>query len=448
MIKHVPSLLKLAGPMILSSSTLTLMQLIDALVLSRHSSQAVAAMGPASMAVLLFQGILWGVSGYAGTFVAHHHGADQPEGVLRSAWLGLHVSWMSGGLALVLAWPLTLLFFLAGHEPAILHDERAYFGICLAGSIFPVVGAALSGWLSGIGRTKVVTLISFASLAVNAVLAWALVLGRAGMPRLGITGAALATVAAQMVAAAFYLALFLGAGGFGSRALRVLERTEFVHFLKLAIPMGLRIAGELVSWTLFLVFVGRLGTVELAASSIAFRINGMAFFPALGLGQAAGILVGRARGAGRDDQVPAIGWQSLAACEVWMLAMGSAFLVFSRPLMAVFAGTGPDTDPIVECGVVVLRFVAFYCLFDAANVMIGYVLAAVGDTQWIARAFFAFSGGFIGSLWLVDRLHPDLTLEWTLVTCFVFATAVTWSIRFHKGRWREIQVLRESDSIH
>lgn len=444
MFKHVPGLLRLAGPMILSSSTLTLMQLIDALVLSRHSSQAVAAMGPASMAVILFQGILWGVSGYAGTFVAHQQGAKNSEGVLKSAWLGLHASWMAGGLALLVAWPLTFLFCFAGHAPGVLHDERAYFGICMAASIFPVAGAALSGWLSGIGRTKVVTLVSFAALGVNALLAWGFVLGRAGMPRWGIAGAALATVVAQIVSTAIYLALFARAGGFGDRALRALDQTEFVRFLKLAIPMGLRIAGELVSWTLFLVFVGRLGTIELAASSIAFRINGMAFFPALGLGQAAGILVGQARGAGRDDEVPAIGWQSLAVGEAWMLVMGSAFLLFSRPLMAAFAGGGPDGVAIVECGVVILRFVAFYCLFDAANVMMGYALAAVGDTHWIARAFFAFSGVFLGLLWLADRLHPDLTLEWTLVTCFVFATAIAWSIRFHNGRWRQIRVLRES----
>jgi len=444
MFKHVPSLLRLAGPMILSSSTVTLMQLIDALVLSRHSSQAVAAMGPASMAVILFQGVLWGVSGYAGTFVAHHHGAGNPDGELKSAWLGLHATWIAGVVALVFAWPLTFLFCLAGHEPGVLWDERAYFGICMAGSVFPVAGAALSGWLSGIGRTKVVTVVSFASFGMNAVLAWAFVLGRMGMPRWGIGGAALATVASQMVATALYLALFARAGGFGDRAVRAMKRTEFVHFLKLAVPMGLRIAGELVSWTLFLVFVGRLGTVELAASSIAFRINGMAFFPALGLGQAAGILVGQARGAGRDDQVPAIGWQSLAVGEAWMLVMGSMFLLLSRPLMSAFAGNGPEGAAIVECGVVILRFIAFYCLFDAANVMIGYALAAVGDTHWIARAFFAFSGVFLGLLWLADRLHPDLILEWTLVTCFVFATALTWSIRFHSGRWRRISVLRES----
>lgn len=71
---HIPRLLKLAGPMILSTSAITLMQIIDTIVLSYDSSQALAAIGPSSMAVILFQGFLFGTAGYAGTFVAHNHG--------------------------------------------------------------------------------------------------------------------------------------------------------------------------------------------------------------------------------------------------------------------------------------------------------------------------------------------------------------------------------------
>ena len=59
----------------------------------------------------------------------------------------------------------------------------------------------MAGWLSGIGRTVIVTWVTFASLAVNAGLAWGLVLGEWGLPRMGIAGAALATAIAQMVAA-------------------------------------------------------------------------------------------------------------------------------------------------------------------------------------------------------------------------------------------------------
>jgi len=328
--KHVPRLLKLAGPMILSTSAITCMQIIDAIVLSRHSSQAVAAIGPSGMAVILFQGFLFGTAGYAGTFVAHNHGRGDAQGVRSAAWLGIYAALFSGVVALAVAWPIAGLFQLAGHEPLVARDEYTYFLICMAGSFFPVLGAAWSGWLSGIGRPAISTGVTFVSFVVNALLAWGLVLGEWGMPRMGIAGAALATVAAQAVAALLYGLLFARAGGFADAVARRFDWPEFRRFLSLAMPMGLRISGELAAWTLFLVVVGRLGTVELAASSIAFRINGLAFFPALGLGQAAGILVGHARGAGKDDEIPGIAWQSLAVCEVWMLLMATLFATASR----------------------------------------------------------------------------------------------------------------------
>jgi len=447
MFKHVPPLLKLAGPMILSSSTVTLMQIIDALVLSRHSSQSVAAMGPASLAIILFQGLLWGTTGYTSTFVAHNHGAQDAAGVRKATWLGVHASWMAGLLGLAAAWPLARLFLFAGHEPGVVADEMSYFAICMAGSFFPVLAAALAGWLSGTGRTGTVTVVTFVSFLVNAALAWALVLGRMGLPRMGIAGAAWATVAAQAVAACLYVALFAREGGWHDKVARAFDPKAFRHFLGMAMPLGLRISGELVAWTLFLVFVGRLGTAELAASSIAFRINGTAFFPALGLGQAAGVLVGQARGAGRDEDVPGITWQSLAVCEVWMLVMAVVFVAIPVPLLSAFAGAGPEAPRIVQAGVMILRFVAFYCIFDAANVMIGCVLASVGDTRWIARAFLVFSTAFLLLLWAVDFIRPSLGLEWTLATTFVFATATAWLIRFRNGAWKGIRVLRESTDL-
>jgi MATE family multidrug resistance protein len=443
MFKHVPRLLKLAGPMILSTSAIMMMQVIDAIVLSRYSSEAVAAIGPSGMAVILFQGFLFGTAGYAGTFVAHSHGSGDDKGVRASAWLGIHASLMAGVIALVVAWPIGQLFLLAGHEPLVARDEYTYFWICMVGSFFPVLGSALAGWLSGIGRPVVVTGVTFVSFAVNAVLAWGLVLGEWGLPAMGIAGAALATVAAQLVAASLYLLLFSRSGGLSDPVARLFRWQEFRHFLSMAAPMGLRISGELLAWTTFLMVVGRLGTIELAASSIAFRINGVAFFPALGLGQAAGILVGHARGGGQDQDVPAIAWQSLVVCEAWMLAMAILYATASEPLMTLFAGSGPDSARIVATGALLLKFVAFYCMFDAANVMIGCVLASAGDTHWLARSFLACSAIFLVLLWLISRYYPGLMAEWSLATFFVFATAVIWLFRFHTGAWRRMQVLRD-----
>jgi MATE family multidrug resistance protein len=125
-----------------------------------------------------------------------------------------------------------------------------------------------------------------------------------------------------------------------------------------------------------------------------------------------------------------------------MLAMAILFITASEPLMSIFAGDGPESARIVEAGSLLMKFVAFYCMFDAANIMIGCALASAGDTNWIASTFFICTSVFLILLWLVDRVVPGLFLEWSLATLFVFVTAVVWSIRFRVGAWRKIKVLR------
>lgn len=438
---HLRKLIPLALPLILANTTITAMQLVDALVLARHSADSVAAMGPASMAVILIQSLVFGATGYTSVFCSHAFGAGDAAGVRRSAWLGLHLAWMIGLALLLLAWPLGIGFFHVGHPVAVARDAAVYFRWMVAGSLLVGVTSALGGWLSGIGRTKVLTAVHVAGFAVNAVLAWSLVLGNLGCPALGMQGAALATLAAEGFTACALFVLFLRSGGWSPIARRI-DLPALGHFLSLAVPQGAKVAVELLAWTAFLFYVGRLGVVPLAASSIAFRINGLAFFPLLGLGQATGILIGQARGAGRDQDVPSIAWQSLLLGEGWMLVFVVLFLTVPEALFALFTGT--HDSPINTLGAGLLGYVAVYSIFDAANVILGCSLSATGDTRWNLKLFLVSSAIFLVALHLQDRFAPSLSRSWLLATLFVLSTAVAWVLRFRGGRWKECQVLEEA----
>ncbi|MEN9355778.1 MAG: hypothetical protein RL318_3103 [Fibrobacterota bacterium] len=444
MSNHVRSLLKLCGPLVLSNCAVTAMQIIDAIVLAHHSADSVAAMGPSGMAVVLVQALVFGTVGYASVFCAHAFGAGDAHGIRRGAWRALHLAWMSGILLAVVAWPMGSLFFHLGHAPAVATDEAIYFRILTSTTLFVGIGASLSGWLSGMGRTRILTAIQLSSFAINAGLAWILVLGHAGFPAMGMTGAALATACAQGFTATALGILFWREGGFSDKLARRLDIPGLRRFLALAFPQGGRIALELLAWTAFLFFVGRLGTDPLAASSIAFRINGMAFFPLLGLGQATSILVGQARGAGKDHEVPSIGWQALALGEAWMLIFVILFLSVPAAFTGLFLG---DSSPQVAAlcqGILV--FVACYSIFDAANVVLASALSAAGDTQWTLKLFLGATGSFLAGLFLLDAIGSSLERAWALATCFVFVTSICWLVRFRGGTWRKCQVLAEPDA--
>lgn len=426
---HMGRILRLAGPLILSMSTVTVLQLIDAIAIGRHSEEALAAMGPASMAVILVQGLLFGTSGYAATFVARAHGAQDPSGERHSAWVGIRFSIWAGIAMLALSWPLGSVFHHLGHAPSLASNEALYFRILAAGSFLPTITSALSGWLSARNRTLESSFYTGVSFVVNAALAPLLVLGLLGFPSMGLAGAAMATLLAQAAATVGLLAAFARDDGFRHPGERNVAWKEMRDFLLVAAPQGMRISVELLAWSGFLVFLGRLGVEALAASTIAFRINGMAFFPALGLGQAAGILVAQATGAGRDHDIAPITRQALLIAEGWMLVFAALFLLFPVQLLALFNVVQPAT---VAHGVVILRFVAFYCMFDAANVIVASVLSSLGDTRWTLAVFLIATTVFLASLAAADAWHPTVSMEWLLATVFVTSTAIVWVVRL---RW-------------
>ena len=96
-------ILHLAGPLILSMTGVLLMQLCDGLFLSWYSADAIAAVGPASMAALILSSIVMGAAGYTSTLTAHYYGAGQNGRIGPAVWQGIYVALASGCIGAALA---------------------------------------------------------------------------------------------------------------------------------------------------------------------------------------------------------------------------------------------------------------------------------------------------------------------------------------------------------
>src|SRR5690349_10275311 len=90
------AILKLTAPLILSSTGLMLMHLIDAIFLARHSEISIAVVGPASMAGFLATSFFSGIASYTSTFVAQYVGSRQPQRVGSAVWQGMYLALASG----------------------------------------------------------------------------------------------------------------------------------------------------------------------------------------------------------------------------------------------------------------------------------------------------------------------------------------------------------------
>jgi MATE family multidrug resistance protein len=434
----------LAGPLILSMTAHMLMQFIDGLFLARYSAEAVAAIGPAAMASFCLGSLVSGAVGYTSVLTAHYFGAGQHRLIGSAVWQGILLSVLAGFLSAALGVLGRPIFSLVGHAPIVQTYEAQYFGIICVGMGAGFLGTAISGFFTGRGDTRTVLYIQLCAVGVNTLLAYCLIFGKCGCPDYGIAGAAVATVVAQALSAALFILCFL----------RPRYREEFrtwegrrwntemiLRLLRFGLPNGFRFFTEIAAWAAFLFFIGRIGTAELASTTIAWRINGVAFFPIIGFSEAVRILVGQSQGRNDPRQSAHVTWQGLLVAEVWMLATAALFVLFPHAWYSLFLGHAAGTGPIGEIGVILLRFVAAYCLLDAANIVVCGSLVAAGDTRWTFWASLFAHAIFIASLFLADRLALGLHAEWTFATVFVMAIALVWMFRFWSGRWKHIRVI-------
>src|SRR5262249_9777778 len=164
--------------------------------------------------------------------------------------------------------------------------------------------AAINGFFSGRGQTWTVLGIEAFGTTVNVLLALVLIFGRLGFPELGIEGAGWATVAGSWASALLALALLLRRTyreQFATASGWRFERELFGRLMRYGGPAGMQVFLDVLVWHLFTQLELSLGEGAIGATTLAVRLNMIAFLPAIGLGQAVCILVGQRLGADRPD---------------------------------------------------------------------------------------------------------------------------------------------------
>jgi MATE family multidrug resistance protein len=137
--------MRLAIPLILSTSFWTIQITIDRVLLARYSTEAVAASIPAALLFWTPLILLQSTAAYATTFVAQYTGAGRPHRVGPAVWQGLYFA-VLGGLAFLGLLPLAgPLVALGGHDPTVQQLEITYFEcLCFSALPFLITAAASS----------------------------------------------------------------------------------------------------------------------------------------------------------------------------------------------------------------------------------------------------------------------------------------------------------------
>jgi len=444
--------LKIAFPLILSTSAMTLQMFVDRVFLMWYDRDAMSAAMLGGILSFVFFSFFLGTATYANTFVSQYDGAKMRNRIGPAIWQSVYFSIAAGLIMAAIALFAKPLITLVRHEPKIAYYELVYFRVLMLGALPGIIDAALSCFLTGRGKTWTVLWVNVVKTVINAVLDYAMIFGKFGFPKWGIGGAAIATVIASAATCVIYFIIFLWPAHRREFCTwnYVFDKELFGRLMKFGIPSGVQFMLDILGFTLFVVFVGRIDAVSFAASSMVLQINTLSFMPMIGFGMATSILVGRAIGAGKPQIAQKTTFTAAKLTFGYMTAIAVGYWLFPDIFMLPFAAkaSAEQMEAMKPMARTLLYFVSFYCLFDTGNIIFSAALKGAGDTRFVMWASLVLN-------WLIMvipswaaitflRGKAALYVAWAALTAYVCALAILFLLRFLAGKWKSMRVIEKA----
>lgn len=440
--------LAVAWPLVLAMAGNAIMMFADRLFLARYSATSIQAALPAGLMAFMAIAFLQNVVAYSGTFVAQYSGAGSRAACARAMGQGLWLSVLCVPVLLATVPLGNLLFGLAGHAPEVVAEERNYYLALVIGNLSMPFAAAVAGFFTGQGFTRLVMAANLVGNAANIALDPLCIWGWGSVPELGIVGAGVATAFSQFLILGILAVAVLRERHLSTRHRRRVafawKAPLMLRIARFGLPSGGHVLLDVGTFTVFVFVTGRMDALSFAASNIAFSVNHLVFAPLMGVGMAASVVAGQRMGdrdprgaarAGRGCIV--LGWVYILLCTLIIGGVNETILRAFYPHNAPFAYA--DYLSLGRCLIAI--FLA-WAWFDTLNIVLGGALKGAGDTRfvmwWVAGTAMAL---WMPALFLLYWLGFGIVSLWLTMLGYVIVAGVGLLWRFLRGRWKEIRLI-------
>src|SRR5437773_8548359 len=435
------AIILLAVPMVLEMVMESVFAVVDIFWVAHVSPDAVATVGLTESMLTIAYTAAMGLSIGVTAMVARRIGEKNPEGAAEAAVQGIALGVILAaliGVAGVLLAP--RLLALMGGSPAVIATGQTYTRVMLGGNVVILLLFLINAIFRGAGDAAIAMRVLWLANWINIILGPLLIFGVGPFPRLGVTGAAIATTIGRGTGVIYQLYRLWRRDG------RVVIQREQIELKPAVMRTLLRLSGTgtfqvfvgMASWIGLTRINASFGTDALAGYQIAIRIIIFALLPSWGLANAAATMVGQALGAGKPERGEEAVWRAALYNVVFLGVAGLIFITFANPIAHLFT-----KDPAVaEIAAGCLRIISYGYLFYAYGMVLTNSFNGAGDT-WTPTWLNPFCSGLreVPLAWVLAR-HFNLGpqgVAWAVTIAFS-TLAVASAVLFRHGRWKEKRV--------
>lgn len=423
---------KIACPVALQGMLNTIINLVDTLMIGTLGATAIAAVGLANKVFFVFSLLIFGIASGSGIMAAQYWGTKDVQNIRKV--LGLSIALAMGGAACfvlpAILFPQGVMSIFTTSQGSIELGAK-YLRIAALTYPFIALTNVFVAMLRSVNQVKAPVLTSCIAIGINIILNYILIFGSFGAPRLGVVGAALATLTARMIEAGLVLGyVYVGrspvAGGL--RELFGWSRSFMRRLFWISFPVILNEFMWGLGTTLYSLAYGRMGDEAVAAITIATPIQDIVVVLFQGLSAATAVILGNELGAGKLKRAERYAVNFFTLQFLVTLAAAGVVLLIRQPIISLYRIPESVAQDASRC---ILVFAAFMVpkMFNYVNVV--GVLRSGGDTK---MCLFLDTSG----VWFIGVPLAFLgALVWKLPIYWVYALVLSEEIyKAILGFWR------------
>jgi len=426
----------IALPLIWQQIFLQLQIYVDRAFLGRVNSEFFSAIGNVLVPYHAIISTITAICTGTTILIAHNIGAkneNMSKKYAESSYLGNTI--ISVIMFVFFFFGAGIIFKIMGVRSPILEYSISYLKIISFSMIFFGIYTTSASIMQGVGLTKIIMITGIISNALNILLDYLLIFGKFGFPKMGIEGAALASVISITSAVPIITIYVLKCRRmpFKINFTDVIkaELVTFKQVLKKGLPTGFEIGLWSVGSIIVIAFLNRLDAVSVGVYTLVFSIQLVPLFFYTGLAQATLTLVGFKTGEGEHKQAVGIGFKATFYSLMFCVVFAALFILFPKNIMGIFT----NDVSFIETASKYFLIVAITMFPKALNIIMGHGIRGMGDTKWMMYTQI-FGTIFVVVLAYILLFHFNLGLMGIFTTFLADETirGLINMLRFRFGR--------------
>lgn len=431
--------LSIAWPAVLEFFFVSIAGFIDTFMVSSLGPAAIAAIGLTIQPKFLSLSVFFAINAAVSALIARRQGEGKRDKANVTLTTALYIMVFFVIFVDLLMIPFAgKILELAGSNTETHKLAYDYYMIIMIGLIFNALSMLINAAHRGCGNTQIAFISNMVSSVVNISLNFLLIEGRFGFPKMGVRGAALATVLGTVVATIMCL-------------ISLIDKNSYMNFRTMAknkFKFSMEIAGEIknlgvnlfvenisarIGFMITAITAARLGTEAFAAHNVGMNLLSLSFSFGDGMQVAAIALTGNALGAGHKDEALKLGKSCQELGFIFSVIISLIMIFFGRNIFSIFF----NENHILDMGVLISRFLTIIVLLQISQVIYGGCLRAAGDVKYtlgVALVSVTLIRSIV-TLICVNILNLGLAGIWIGILSDQASRFVSLRYRFNKGEW-------------